>query len=211
MLASKLYCPTLREIPAEAEIASHQYMLKAGMIRKNGGGLYSFLPLGRRVELKIEAIVREEMDGIGAQEIMMPIMQPAEIWHESGRWNAYGPEMFKLEDRHGNHFCLGPTHEELITTLVRNELRSYKQTAGYALADALTRDEIRPRFGPRTAGNFVMKDAYSFDVDAEGHKSEQMNTTLTRVFTWPRLNFKTCRSRQWPDWRQSYPRIHGSG
>ena len=123
MLASKLYSPTLREIPADAEISSHQYMLKAGLIRKSGGGLYSFLPLGRRVELKIEAIIREEMNNIGAQEIMMPIVQPAEIWHESGRWNAYGPEMFKLEDRHGGQFCLGPTHEELITTLVRNELR----------------------------------------------------------------------------------------
>ena len=157
MLASKLYSPTLREIPADAEIASHQYMLKAGMIRKNGGGLYSFLPLGRRVELKIEAIVREEMENIGAQEIMMPIMQPAEIWHESGRWNAYGPEMFKLEDRHGNHFCLGPTHEELITTLVRNELRSYKQmpVTLWQMQNKY-RDEIRPRFGLMRSREFVM-------------------------------------------------------
>ena len=116
MLASKLYSPTLREIPSDAEIASHQYMLKAGMIRKNGNGLYSFLPLGRRVELKIEAIVREEMDKTGAQEIMMPIVQPAEIWHESGRWDAYGPEMFKLTDRHDNKYCLGPT-------LMKNRLR----------------------------------------------------------------------------------------
>ena len=193
MLASKLYCPTLREIPAEAEIASHQYMLKAGMIRKNGGGLYSFLPLGRRVELKIEAIVREEMDGIGAQEIMMPIMQPAEIWHESGRWNAYGPEMFKLEDRHGNHFCLGPTHEELITTLVRNELRSYKQlpVTLWQMQNKY-RDEIRPRFGLMRSREFVMKDAYSFDVDAEGlHKSYQDEyDAYTRVFTRCGLNFK---------------------
>lgn len=127
MLASKLYSPTLREIPADAQVVSHQYMLKAGMIRKTGNGLYSFLPLGRRVILKIENIVREEMNATGAQEIMMPIMQPASIWHESGRWTAYGPEMFKLSDRHGNEYCLGPTHEELITTLVRNELRSYKQ------------------------------------------------------------------------------------
>ena len=179
MLASKLYSPTLREIPADAEIASHQYMLKAGMIRKNGGGLYSFLPLGRRVELKIEAIVREEMNNIGAQEIMMPIMQPAEIWHESGRWNAYGPEMFKLEDRHGNHFCLGPTHEELITTLVRNELRSYKQmpVTLWQMQNKY-RDEIRPRFGLMRSREFVMKDAYSFDVDEEGlHKAIRMSTT----------------------------------
>ncbi|MGN0949077.1 MAG: proline--tRNA ligase [Megasphaera sp.] len=193
MLASKLYSPTLREIPADAEIASHQYMLKAGMIRKNGGGLYSFLPLGRRVELKIEAIIREEMDGIGAQEIMMPIMQPAEIWHESGRWNAYGPEMFKLEDRHGNHFCLGPTHEELITTLVRNELRSYKQMplTLWQMQNKY-RDEIRPRFGLMRSREFVMKDAYSFDVDEEGlHKSYQDEyDAYTRIFTRCGLNFK---------------------
>ncbi len=193
MLASKLYCPTLREIPAEAEIASHQYMLKAGMIRKNGGGLYSFLPLGRRVELKIEAIVREEMDGIGAQEIMMPIMQPAEIWHESGRWNAYGPEMFKLEDRHGNHVCLGATHDDLITTLVRNELRSYKQlpVTLWQMQNKY-RDEIRPRFGLMRSREFVMKDAYSFDVDAEGlHKSYQDEyDAYTRIFTRCGLNFK---------------------
>ena len=193
MLASKLYSPTLREIPADAEIASHQYMLKAGMIRKNGGGLYSFLPLGRRVELKIEAIVREEMENIGAQEIMMPIMQPAEIWHESGRWNAYGPEMFKLEDRHGNHFCLGPTHEELITTLVRNELRSYKQmpVTLWQMQNKY-RDEIRPRFGLMRSREFVMKDAYSFDVDEEGlHKSYQDEyEAYTRIFTRCGLNFK---------------------
>lgn len=193
MLASKLYSPTLREIPADAEIASHQYMLKAGMIRKNGGGLYSFLPLGRRVELKIEAIVREEMNNIGAQEIMMPIMQPAEIWHESGRWNAYGPEMFKLEDRHGNHFCLGPTHEELITTLVRNELRSYKQmpVTLWQMQNKY-RDEIRPRFGLMRSREFVMKDAYSFDVDEEGlHKSYQDEyDAYTRIFTRCGLNFK---------------------
>ncbi len=193
MLASKLCSPTLREIPADAEIASHQYMLKAGMIRKNGGGLYSFLPLGRRVELKIEAIVREEMENIGAQEIMMPIMQPAEIWHESGRWNAYGPEMFKLEDRHGNHFCLGPTHEELITTLVRNELRSYKQmpVTLWQMQNKY-RDEIRPRFGLMRSREFVMKDAYSFDVDEEGlHKSYQDEyEAYTRIFTRCGLNFK---------------------
>ena len=193
MLASKLYSPTLREIPADAEISSHQYMLKAGLIRKSGGGLYSFLPLGRRVELKIEAIIREEMNNIGAQEIMMPIVQPAEIWHESGRWNAYGPEMFKLEDRHGGQFCLGPTHEELITTLVRNELRSYKQmpVTLWQMQNKY-RDEIRPRFGLMRSREFVMKDGYSFDVDEEGlHKSYQDEyDAYTRVFTRCGLEFK---------------------
>lgn len=193
MLASKLYSPTLREIPAEAEIASHQYMLKAGMIRKSGGGLYSFLPLGRRVVLKVENIVREEMNATGAQEIMMPIMQPAEIWHESGRWDAYGPEMFKLEDRHDNQYCLGPTHEELITTLVRNELRSYKQmpVTLWQMQNKY-RDEIRPRFGLMRSREFVMKDAYSFDIDEEGlHQSYQtMYDAYDRVFTRCGLTYK---------------------
>lgn len=193
MLASKLYSPTLREIPADAEIASHQYMLKAGMLRKNGSGLYSFLPLGRRVTLKVEQIVREEMDATGAQEIMMPIMQPAEIWHESGRWSAYGPEMFKLQDRHDNGYCLGPTHEELITTLLRNELRSYKQMPLILWQmQNKYRDEIRPRFGLMRSREFVMKDAYSFDVDEEGlHKTYQiMYDAYDRVFTRCGLNFK---------------------
>lgn len=193
MLASKLYSPTLREIPADAEIASHQYMLKAGMLRKNGSGLYSFLPLGRRVTLKVEQIVREEMDATGAQEIMMPIMQPAEIWHESGRWSAYGPEMFKLQDRHDNGYCLGPTHEELITTLLRNELRSYKQMPLILWQmQNKYRDEIRPRFGLMRSREFVMKDAYSFDVDEEGlHKTYQiMYDAYDHVFTRCGLNFK---------------------
>ena len=193
MLASKLYSPTLREIPAEAEIASHQYMLKAGLIRKNGGGLYTFLPLGRKVVLKVENIVREEMNATGAQEIMMPIMQPSEIWHESGRWNAYGPEMFKLEDRHGNQYCLGPTHEELITTLVRNELRSYKQlpVTLWQMQNKY-RDEIRPRFGLMRSREFVMKDAYSFDMDEEGlHENyKTMYDAYDRIFTRCGLTFK---------------------
>jgi prolyl-tRNA synthetase len=180
-----MYCPTLREVPAEAEVASHQFMLKAGMIRKNGGGIYTFLPMGRRVVRKIEAIVREEMDRSGALEIMMPIMQPAEIWQESGRWNVYGAEMFKLKDRHGNDYCLGPTHEELITTLVRNELRSYKQLpiTLYQMQNKY-RDEIRPRFGLMRSREFVMKDAYSFDIDEEGlHKSYQvMYDAYSRIF-----------------------------
>jgi prolyl-tRNA synthetase len=169
MLASKMYCPTLREDPAEADVASHKYMLKAGMLRKNAAGIYSFLPMGRRVVLKIENIVREEMDAAGAQEIMMPIIQPSEIWRETGRWGIYGAEMFKLQDRHGNEYCLAPTHEELITTMLRSELRSYKQMPVnlYQIQNKY-RDEIRPRFGLMRSREFVMKDAYSFDTDREG-------------------------------------------
>lgn len=193
MLASKLYCPTLREIPAEAEVISHQYMLKAGMIRKNSGGVYTFLPMGWRVLHKIENIVREEMDNSGAQEIMMPIMQPAEIWKESGRWDVYGAEMFKLKDRHGNDYCLAPTHEELITTLVRNELRSYKQlpVTLYQMQNKY-RDEIRPRFGLMRSREFVMKDAYSFDMDEEGLKKNYqiMYDAYSRIFDRCGLNYR---------------------
>ena len=127
MRASSLYAPTLREIPAEAELISHQYMLRAGLMRKSAAGVYSYLPLGVRVLHKIMAIIREELDRAGGQEILLPIVQPAELWHESGRWNDYGPEMFRLVDRHQRQFCLGPTHEEIITALVRDEVRSYKQ------------------------------------------------------------------------------------
>lgn len=193
MLASKLYCPTLRDDPAEADVASHKFMLKAGMLRKSASGLYSFLPMGRRVVLKIEQIVREEMDASGAQEIMMPIVQPAEIWRETGRWDVYGAEMFKLRDRHDNEYCLAPTHEELITTLVRNELRSYKQLPVnlYQMQNKY-RDEIRPRFGLMRSREFVMKDAYSFDVDREGmiKSYENMYDAYTRIFDRCGLNYR---------------------
>lgn len=194
MLASKLYCPTLRDDPAEAEVASHKYMLKAGMIRKNASGFYSFLPLARRSVLKIEKIIREEMEKTGAQEIMMPIVQPAEIWQESGRWDVYGKEMFKLADRHGNEYCLAPTHEELITTLVRNELRSYKQLSVnlYQIQNKY-RDEIRPRFGLMRSREFVMQDSYSFDTDQKGlEKSYQaMYEAYSRIFTRCGLQYRT--------------------
>ena len=165
---SKTYCPTLKEDPAEAEIASHKLLLRAGMIRKMGSGMYTFLPLGQKVLHKVEAIVREEMDATGAQEVLMPMLQPGELWHESGRWEAYGPEMMRVEDRHGNEFCLGPTHEELITDLVRNELRSYKElpVTLYQMQDKF-RDERRPRFGLLRTREFVMKDAYSFSATQE--------------------------------------------
>ena len=186
MLASKLYAPTLRDDPAEADVASHKLMLKAGMLRKNAAGLYSFLPLGRKVCLKVENIIRKEMNRSGAQEVMMPIVQPAEIWRETGRWDVYGPEMFKLKDRHDNEYCLGPTHEELITTLVRNELRSYKQLpVNLWQMQNKYRDEIRPRFGLMRSREFVMKDAYSFDVDREGmiKSYESMYDAYSRIFT----------------------------
>lgn len=168
MRLSKQYLPTLKEDPADAEIASHKLLVRAGMIRKVASGVYTFLPLGKRVLAKIENIVREEMDATGAREILMPALQPSELWHESGRWNDYGPELMRLVDRHDHGFCLGPTHEELITALVRNELRSYRQLplTLYQIQSKF-RDEIRPRFGLLRSREFVMKDAYSFHTSQE--------------------------------------------
>ena len=181
---SKTYCPTLKEDPAEAEIASHKLLLRAGMIRKMGSGMYTFLPLGQKVLHKVEAIVREEMDATGAQEVLMPMLQPGELWHESGRWDAYGPEMMRVEDRHGNEFCLGPTHEELITDLVRNELRSYKElpVTLYQMQDKF-RDERRPRFGLLRTREFIMKDAYSFSATQESLDEiyDDMSVAYARV------------------------------
>ena len=165
---SQLYAPTLKETPSDAELVSHQLLLRAGFMRKNASGLYSYLPLGWRVMKKVENIVREEMNAIGAQEIMMPILQPAELWHESGRWDDYGPELMRMVDRHEHGMCLGPTHEELITSLVRNELRSYKQLpCSLYQIQAKFRDEIRPRFGLMRSREFLMKDAYSFHSSQE--------------------------------------------
>ena len=168
MRLSKQYAPTLKEDPADAEIASHRLLVRAGMIRKVAGGVYTFLPLGMRVLTKIENIVREEMNAIGAHEILMPALQPGELWHESGRWNDYGPELMRMEDRHGRGFCLGPTHEELVTSIVRSELRSYRQLP-MTLYQIQTkfRDEIRPRFGLLRSREFIMKDAYSFHSSQE--------------------------------------------
>ena len=181
---STLYAPTLKEVPTEAALASHRLLLRAGFIRKSATGLYSYLPLGWRVIRKIEQIVREEMDAIGAQEMMMPILQPAELWHESNRWDDYGPELMRMDDRHGAGLCLGPTHEELIADLVRNELKSYKQlpTTLYQMQSKF-RDEIRPRFGLMRSREFIMKDAYSFNVDEESlHESyAQMSKAYGRI------------------------------
>ena len=157
--------PTLREVPAEADIISHRLMLRAGMVRRLSAGIYSWLPLGLRVLRRVEAIVREEMERAGAQEVLMSGVQPAELWRESERWDQYGPELLRFTDRHGREFCLGPTHEEIITDLIRRELRSYKQLpANFYQIQTKFRDEIRPRFGIMRAREFLMKDAYSFHL-----------------------------------------------
>ncbi len=165
---SGVYAPTLKETPAEAELASHKLLLRAGMIRKSAAGIYSFLPLGWRSIAKIERIVREEMDAIGSQELMLPIVQPAELWHESGRWDDYGPELARLQDRHNRWFCLGPTHEEIITALVRSDVRSYRELPlSLYQINMKFRDEIRPRFGLLRGREFIMKDAYSFHTSVD--------------------------------------------
>lgn len=169
MKMSQLYSPTLREVPTEAELPSHKFMLRAGLMRKSTAGVYTYLPLGYRVIKKIMEIIREEMDNSGGQEILLPIIQPSELWHETGRWEDYGEEMFKLEDRHGRQFCLGPTHEEIITALVKSDVRSYRQLPLrlYQIQNKY-RDEIRPRFGVMRGREFIMKDLYSFDRDEQG-------------------------------------------
>ena len=168
MKMSRLYAPTLKEDPAEAELASHRLLLRAGMIRKQAAGLYSYLPLAWRSLRKIEQIIREEMDAAGAQECLMPIVCDGSLWHESGRWNAYGPELLRMRDRHDREFVLGPTHEETVTDLVKNELRSYKQLPVnlYQIQDKF-RDEMRPRFGLMRGREFIMKDGYSFSATQE--------------------------------------------
>lgn len=168
MRFSEYFAPTLREAPAEAEIISHQLLIRAGMIRKTAAGIYTFLPLGKRVLAKVENIVREEMDKTGAQEVLMPVLQPKDLWEKSGRWQEYGPEMMRLEDRNKRLFALGPTHEELITQIVANEIRSYKDLPQtFYQIQVKFRDEIRPRFGLMRGREFIMKDAYSFHADQE--------------------------------------------
>ncbi len=169
MKASQLFYPTLREVPSEAEIVSHQLLLRAGFMRKTTAGVYSYLPMAKKVLRKIETIVREEMDRAGGQEILMPIIQPKELWEQSGRWSVYGDEMFRLTDRHNRHFALGPTHEEIITTLVNDDVHSYRDLPLmlYQIQNKY-RDEIRPRFGLMRGREFIMKDLYSFDIDDEG-------------------------------------------
>ncbi len=193
MRCSQLYLPTLKEAPADAEVMSHQLMLRAGMIRKLASGIYTWLPLGLRVLRKVEAIVREEMNRIGAQEILMPNLHPAELWEESQRWESYGPELLRITDRHQRLFCFGPTHEEVITHLLRNEVRSYKQLPLiFYQIQTKFRDEIRPRFGIMRAREFLMKDAYSFHSDkkslAETYKA--MYRAYDKIFTRLGLKFR---------------------
>ena len=184
---------TVKETPADAEIASHQLMIRAGLIRKLAAGLYSWLPLGLRVMRKVEKITREEMEKTGALEVLMPGLQPAELWQETGRWEQYGPELARLKDRHDRDFCLGPTHEEIITDLARNEIKSYKQLPiTYYQIQSKFRDEIRPRFGVMRSREFIMKDAYSFHLDHESLQLtyEAMYQAYTNIFNHLGLKFR---------------------
>ena len=197
MKYSQLFAPTLREVPAEAEIVSHQLMLRAGMMRKVASGVYSYLPLGWRVIEKISGIVREEMNAAGAQELMFPIVQPAELWQSSGRWDVYGDEMWRVKDRHGRDFCLGPTHEEVATSLVMSEVSSYKQLPLmiYQIQNKY-RDERRPRFGLMRGREFIMKDCYSFDRDDDAldisyHK---MYDAYAKIFDRCGLDYRPVRA-----------------
>ncbi len=193
MRASRFLFATLRETPNDAEVISHQLMLRAGMIRKLASGLYSWLPMGVRVLNKVEAIVREEMDRAGSLQVLMPVTQPASLWEESGRYVQYGPELLRFKDRHNNDFVLGPTHEEVITDLARNELKSYKQLpANFYQVQTKFRDEIRPRFGVMRSREFVMKDAYSFHANQESLQEtyDIMYDAYCRIFTRLGLNFR---------------------
>ncbi len=193
MRYSRYLLPTLKEIPSEAEVPSHQLMLRAGMIRKLASGIYSYLPFGLRAIRKVEAIVREEMNRAGAIEVLLPFVQPAELWQESHRWEEYGGELARLKDRHNRDCCLGPTHEEVITDIARKEIRSYRQMPlNLYQIQTKFRDEVRPRFGVMRAREFIMKDAYSFDVDEKGNDQsyQKMVEAYTRIFTRCGLRFK---------------------
>lgn len=193
MKQSKMFIPTLREVPNDAESKSHQLLLKSGMIKQVASGVYSYLPIAKRVLNKIEAIVREEMEEIDGIEILMPAMQPAELWHESGRWNSYGAELMRMNDRHGREFALGPTHEEVITTLVRDELKSYKKLpiTLFQIQNKF-RDEKRPRFGLLRGREFIMKDAYSFHATEESldETYKDMYNAYSKIFNRVNLNFR---------------------
>jgi len=193
MYLSKFQLTTLKETPADAEISSHQLMLRAGLIRRLASGLYTWLPLGLRIMRKVEKIVRQEMDNSGALEVLMPAVQPSELWQESGRWEQYGPELLRMKDRHGREFCFGPTHEEIITDMARKELSSYKQLPiTYYQIQTKFRDEVRPRFGVMRSREFIMKDAYSFHSNQQSLQDtyELMYQTYTKIFTRLGLEFR---------------------
>jgi prolyl-tRNA synthetase len=193
MRTSHSFLSTLKEAPAEAELVSHRLMLRAGYIKRLGSGLYTWMPLGLRVLRRVEAIVREEMEAIGALEVLMPAVQPAELWQETGRWAQFGPQMLKIHDRHGREFCFGPTHEEVVTDVVRREVKSYRQLP-LTLYQIQTkfRDEIRPRFGVMRAREFIMKDAYSFHADVASLEQtyQRMHDAYNRIFTRLGLRFR---------------------
>ncbi|HMW31171.1 MAG TPA: proline--tRNA ligase [Plasticicumulans sp.] len=193
MRVSRFPLYTVKETPADAEVISHKLMLRAGLIRKIAAGVYTWMPLGLRVLRKVEAVVREEMNGIGCLEILMPAVQPAELWQESGRWQQYGPELLRLKDRHERDFCFGPTHEEVVTDLFRREIKSYKQLPiAFYQVQTKFRDEVRPRFGVMRAREFLMKDAYSFHVDQASLQQtyDDMHGAYSRVFTRLGLDFR---------------------
>ncbi|NNC56531.1 MAG: proline--tRNA ligase [Woeseiaceae bacterium] len=193
MRFSEFGLTTLKEVPAEAEIVSHQLMLRAGLVRRLASGLFTWMPIGLRILRKVETVVREEMDRAGALELLMPAVQPAELWEESGRWDQYGPLLLRMQDRHDRNFCFGPTHEEVITDIARRELRSYKQLpVNFYQVQTKFRDEIRPRFGVMRAREFIMKDAYSFDIDQAGLQAsyEKMHAAYSAIFTRLGLKFR---------------------
>jgi prolyl-tRNA synthetase len=201
MLFSRMLIPTLKETPSEAEAVSHKLLLRAGMIRKLASGIYNYLPLGLRVLRKVERIVREEMDRAGAQEVLMPAVQPAELWHETGRWQVYGKELLRFQDRHGRDCCFGPTHEEVITDLVRKEVHSYRQLPlNLYQIQVKFRDEVRPRFGLIRGREFIMKDAYSFDAAESGAEVcyRRMYDAYNRIFSRCGLSFKVVEADSGP-------------
>ncbi len=193
MRFSRMHLPTLKEVPSEAEVISHRLMLRAGMIRRLAAGIYSYLPLGLLALRNVEEIIRQEMNRAGAQEVLLPAVQPAELWQESGRWDFYGKELLRIRDRHQRDYCFGPTHEEVITDLIRHEVRSYRQLPlNLYQVQTKFRDEIRPRFGLMRGREFIMKDAYSFDIDdaAAGLSYQAMRDAYTRIFSRCGLNFR---------------------
>jgi len=193
MKASRFFIGTLKEAPSDAEIVSHKLMVRAGMIRRVAGGIYNYLPIGLRSIRKVEQIVREEMNRAGAIELLMPAVQPAELWQESGRWEKYGPELLRFKDRKQSDFVMGPTHEEVVTDIARNQIKSYRQMpVNFYQVQTKFRDEIRPRFGVMRGREFIMKDAYSFDKDIEGLKAsyQKMYDAYTRIFTRLGLEFR---------------------
>src|SRR6201987_1581631 len=197
MKASRFFIGTLKEAPADAEVVSHKLMVRAGMIRRIAGGIYNYLPIGLRSIRKVEAIVREKTNGAGALELLMPAVQPAELWQESGRWEKYGPELLRFKDRKQTDFVIGPTHEEVVTDIARNQIKSYRQLpVNFYQIQTKFRDEIRPRFGVMRGREFIMKDAYSFHLDEASLQAgyRAMYEAYTRIFTRTGLTFRAVRA-----------------